>query len=82
MVSVIQTFNGEDRRVVGRARTGSGVVRLLHSVEGAGSGWSVKVRGTIEDFAVVAAYRIYGSKDYCFDYKYRGQDRRAMCEVI
>ncbi len=82
MVSVIQIFNGDEKQIVGRARTGAGVVRLLRSIEGAGRGWSAKIRGTADDFAAVGAYRIYGSNEHCFDYKYRGEERRAICELI
>jgi hypothetical protein len=77
MISVIQMFHGEEKRIVGRARTSSGVARLLRSVDGAGDGWGVKLRGTTGDFE-----KIGQDPAVFFEYRSKGLDRLARCEAI
>jgi hypothetical protein len=77
MISVIQMFHGEEKRIVGRARTSSGIARLLRSVEGAGDGWGVKLRGARDDFKSIGQ-----DPDVFFEYRSRGQGRLARCEAI
>jgi hypothetical protein len=84
MVSVIQLFNGEEQRIVGRARTFDGTVKHLKSAMGAGEGWGVKLRGTIQDLADVGAYQ----RPYGWRFVFRAGNPRArkivtvFCEVI
>jgi hypothetical protein len=55
MVEIVSTFMGEQRRVVGRARTNNGTVRALRRCT-FGGGWGALVRGTQTALEAVGAY--------------------------
>jgi len=46
MVEIVQYFNGERRRLVGRARSSQGVIRRVKGLVYLGAGWGVKIHGT------------------------------------
>ena len=61
MVEVVQYFNGERRRTVGKADTRDTVEALVKSVSGASEGWGVRIRGTKADLLSIDAYKtLYG----------------------
>lgn len=57
-VTLVQYFNGERRRDVGRASSVTGVKRLVESTAGAGYGWSVRLQGTEAALRAVGAYKV------------------------
>lgn len=66
MVEIVQYFNGERKRTVGRAKSHAGVIRLLKSVRGASEGWGCKIHGTSKALQEVGAHREAGG--FAFSY--------------
>lgn len=58
LVEVVSTFNGAERRVIGRARTNAGTEKLLRCASVAGEGWGARVRGSKAALESVGAYQI------------------------